>query len=107
MGWNGKAGRGAGVRRWAMVLVAGAVAAAVSGDRVSAMIVRGGVDLSDTETPEGQLPGFQLQKEDIKSVGKLEDFDRYVGKKAWELAFRTMSNFSDTESSGMVPGKDG
>jgi len=64
----------------------------------------------EEETPTG---GFVLPREDSKTIGKLEDFDRYVGKKAWDLAFRTMNELADagvaggTGGGGMVPAKDG
>ena len=40
---------------------------------------------ADSATPH---QGFTILKADSKLVESIEDFDRYVGKKSWELAFR-------------------
>jgi outer membrane protein assembly factor BamB len=59
--------------------------------------------------PDGEelVPGFQVPKEDSKTMDKLEDFKRYAEKKSWELAFKTMNQLAATEGTGMVPVGDG
>src|SRR5437868_617505 len=60
-----------------------------------------GNDSSD-QTPPAPT-GFSVQKEDAKIVNALDDFDRYRGKKAWEIAFRTLGSLSEQDCKGMVP----
>lgn len=55
------------------------------------------------ETPTA----FAVQKEDSKTIDKLEDFDRYAAKKSWELAFRTLASIEETDGRGMIPGGNG
>ncbi|MCL2647485.1 MAG: PQQ-binding-like beta-propeller repeat protein [Phycisphaerales bacterium] len=90
--------------RWASVVLAGVVVLA-SGARGQGRVVLSSDDVVEEEA--ATMGGFALPKEDSKAIGRLEDFDRYVGKKAWDLAFRTMNSFSDTEGQGMVPAADG
>src|SRR5271170_8095816 len=73
------------VARWAArSVIAAAVAAVCMGQ---AMVVVNGGDEDDSEAEKG----FTVPKADTKTIDKLDDFDRYVGKKAWELAFRAMN----------------
>jgi outer membrane protein assembly factor BamB len=51
--------------------------------------------------------GFTILKADSKLVESIEDFDRYVGKKSWELAFRALNTIDEANSKGMVPAQDG
>ncbi len=51
--------------------------------------------------------GFSVRKEDSKIVDALEDFQRYRDKKAWEIAFRTISGLAEQDLKGMLPTKDG
>ena len=63
--------------------------------------------MATTEEAAENTGGFQIPKEDSKTRDKLEDFNRYAGKKAWELAFRTMNSLLETEGTGMVPVNEG
>lgn len=61
------------------------------------------VNESDPNAPKG----FALLKADSKVVDLIEDFDRYAGKKSWELAFRALNSIDDAKIKGMVPAEDG
>jgi outer membrane protein assembly factor BamB len=71
------------------------------------MIVGNGV-MTITSADDGpETPTvFTVPMADTKTIDKLDDFDRYVNKKAWELAFRTM-NAVEADSKGMVPPASG
>ena len=64
---------------------------------------------SDDEVAAWRLSaqGFTVLKADSKIVEMIEDFDRYAGKKSWELAFRTLNSIDEAKSRGMVPAEDG
>ncbi|HEV3418115.1 MAG TPA: PQQ-binding-like beta-propeller repeat protein [Pirellulales bacterium] len=51
--------------------------------------------------------GFAVLKADSKIVEMIEDFNRYSGKKSWELAFRALNSIDEANSRGMVPAGDG
>jgi outer membrane protein assembly factor BamB len=87
-----------------------AACAALTGTGVaSALTVVNGRVVSEDDPAQGNI-GFTVPKEDSKTLDKLDDFHRYVDKKAWELAFRTMNSLqgeTGTGGSGMVPVGDG
>jgi hypothetical protein len=67
------------------------------------IIVGNGIATITPNDTEPDVPtAFALPMADTKTIDKLDDFDRYVDKKAWELAFRTM-NAIQSDSKGMVP----
>lgn len=51
--------------------------------------------------------GFSVRKEDRKFVDALDDFGRYVEKKAWDRAFRSIATLAESDPKGMVPATDG
>src|SRR6266567_463213 len=64
------------------------------------------VDEADAQS--GTAPkGFAVLKADSKIVESLDDFDRYAGKKSWELAFRSLNSIDEANNRGMVPAEDG
>src|SRR3982750_3722586 len=62
-----------------------------------AQVIMGGEEEAPPEV------GFALPKEDSKTVDKIDDFDRYVGKKSWELAFTSINTILQADPKGMVP----
>ena len=61
----------------------------------------------DDEEQTNQPGGFSLKKEDRKVIDALSDFDRYRDKKAWDMAFRSLTTLTETPSKGMIQAKDG
>jgi outer membrane protein assembly factor BamB len=57
--------------------------------------------VADDDSPP--TAGFTVPKADTKTIDTLDDLDRYIGKKAWELAFKAASGI-DAQGKGMVPG---
>ena len=51
--------------------------------------------------------GFAVLKADSKVVELIEDFNRYSGKKAWELAFHALGSLDENRNRGLVPTGDG
>ncbi len=68
-----------------------------------AQVILNGWISDDTPQP---APGFSVPKADSKTIDKLDDLDRYIAKKAWELAFRAVNDI-DVEGAGMAPGAPG
>ncbi|HEV2972197.1 MAG TPA: PQQ-binding-like beta-propeller repeat protein [Pirellulales bacterium] len=61
-------------------------------------------------TPDDQAnasKGFAVLRADSKIVELIEDFNRYAGKKSWELAFRALNSIDEANNRGMVPAGDG
>lgn len=65
------------------------------------------VDSAVDADPNNAPKGFAVLKADSKVVEMIEDFDRYAGKKSWELAFRALNSIDDAKSKGMVAAADG
>jgi outer membrane protein assembly factor BamB len=67
------------------------------------------VVIATADEPAAATPhqGFTILKADSKLVESIEDFDRYAGKKSWELAFRALNAIDEANSRGMVPAQDG
>lgn len=58
--------------------------------------------------PDANKPvGFSVRKEDSKFIDALDDFARYVEKKTWDRAFRSITTLIESDPKGMVPLKDG
>jgi len=91
-----------GRRRWRFVSTVLAAAGGVV--QIGGIVVVGnGVGRVVRAEEEPEVPTvFAVPMADTKTIDKLDDFDRYVNKKAWELAFRTM-NAVESDSKGMVP----
>jgi outer membrane protein assembly factor BamB len=70
---------------------------------VVCVAMAGGRAWGDDED-NGPVAGFVVPKADTKTIDKLDDLDRYIGKKAWELAFKAVGGI-DVEGKGMVPGE--
>jgi outer membrane protein assembly factor BamB len=51
--------------------------------------------------------GFAVLKADSKIVEMFEDFNRYSGKRSWELALHALSSIDEASSAGLVPAGDG
>jgi outer membrane protein assembly factor BamB len=51
--------------------------------------------------------GFSVRKTDDKFVNAVDDFQRYRDKKAWELAFRSLTSVTGVDPKLMAPSKDG
>ncbi len=85
----------------ALILAIGVLAPRAFGQQM--MVQQGG----DDETQTNQPGGFQLKKEDRKIIDALSDFERYRDKKAWDLAFRSITTLTETPSRGMIQAKDG
>ena len=85
-----------------------AVILALAVQQLGAVLVIGNGALTVTSNNnEPELPTvFAVPMADTKTIDKLDDFDRYVGKKAWELAFKTMDAL-ETDGKGMVPASAG
>jgi outer membrane protein assembly factor BamB len=72
--------------------------------RASAQIM---AQVAGEEDQTNQPGGFQLKKEDRKIIDALADFERYRDKKAWDMAFRSVTTLTETPSKGMIQAKDG
>ena len=77
-----------------------------SGDRPSA---RGAQATAAPNGADGRSVqgGFSVRKEDPKLIDAFEDFHRHSQKKAWELAFRSITSVIEKDPKGMVPAGDG
>lgn len=58
------------------------------------------------ETASGGT-GFSVRKEDKQKLDALDDFARYVDKKAWERAFAAITPLLEADLKAMVPAADG
>ena len=59
------------------------------------------------DNPATPTQGFTVPKADSQTIDKLDDFDRYVGKQSWELAFRVIDALVETDNHQMVPAQQG
>ncbi len=93
------------VKRCLQTLCALVVAMNLLAPRASAQVMAQ-MAMGDEEQTN-QPGGFQLKKEDRKIIDALTDFERYRDKKAWDLAFRSITTLTETPSKGMIQAKDG
>lgn len=85
-------------------LLAGVLTALVAGNATWGQ--RGRV-LGQTEMTETPTSGFVLPKADTKTIDTLDDFKRYIAKKAWEQAFRAFNTIIQADNMNMIPAEDG
>ena len=87
----------------AAALVAATIAAHRPAEaQIAAMAIEDPFEASHSPTQ-----GFAVLKADNKTIEMIEDFDRYAGKKSWELAFHTLDAIDEGHSRGMVPAGNG
>jgi outer membrane protein assembly factor BamB len=92
------------LRRWALI----AMLAAIPLANLNALNAQIAIATSDDDAQSGTAPkGFVVLKADSKIIESLDDFDRYAGKKSWELAFRSLNSIDEANNRGMVPAEDG
>jgi outer membrane protein assembly factor BamB len=60
----------------------------------------------DAESGAAQQ-GSTILKADRKTLELLEDFDRYAGKKAWQLAFKVLYSLDESSKRRLAPAGDG
>ena len=65
------------------------------------------IENSTSDLSSAPTQGFVVPKADSQTIDKLDDFDRYVNKQSWELAFRLIDALADTDNHQMVPSQQG
>ena len=90
------------------VVVAATVAIAIIAmvpTRAHAQLIPAAIYSAD-ESPTAPK-AFAVRKADSKIVDLLEDFQRYSGKRSWELAFHALNSIDEAGNVGSVPAGDG
>jgi len=62
---------------------------------------------TSAENPQSPPQGFVVPRADSHTIDRLEDFDRFVSKKAWERALHTINELMDADPNAMVPADHG
>jgi outer membrane protein assembly factor BamB len=97
------------LRAFAVVAAIAAIGRiAIDADAQVAMkITASGVTEIDSDDPSNAPKGFAVLKADRKVIESIEDFNRYCGKKSWELAFHALNSIDEGSNHGLVPAGDG
>ncbi len=78
---------------------------AAAATALAVLLSAGSISLAQNNP--NQRMGFSVRKADDKFVNAIDDFQRYRDKKAWELAFRSLTNVMNVDPKLMAPSKDG